>query len=521
VTTLTPEPIVRLENAFRDPYDLAIATARTCYAPRVISTDDVHKDEEARAQRDRIAESIYKAGHHTTIQHATFQFVLERVSRQFIWSFLHSHPHYNSEQVSQRYVEVKPEHFTIPPLEEPARTVYLETIHHQMEAYQRLIQLIEPLVEREYRRLFPRRDVEEKRWHSVVRKRAQEVARYVLPVATHAHLYHTISGLTLYRYHRLCETFDCPLEQKLVVQRMMEEVTKIDPQFLKLAEDPMPLNQTLEYQVFLQLVDKMSEQGKREFLEEFDRDLNGLTSKLVDYKVNGAASMAQAVRSVLGLTKAQLADAAAIDLVMNPAKNHYLAEALNLSTLSKLTRTMVHPHFTFKKKLSHTADSQDQRHRTTPASRPVLARHLLADRPDYVTPVLIKSDPAVQAYYEEVMHVVWQGITRLLHAGVAEEYVMYLLPNAFPIRFEESGDLLSLHHKWTKRLCYTAQEEIWNACREEVLQVHAVAPQLVEHIAAPCTLRQGAREKPYCPEGDRFCGVAVWKLNVEDYARLI
>src|SRR3990167_8761061 len=131
---LTPEPVVRLENYFQDPYNLAIATARTCYSSRVISSEDVGKDDQSRAQRDRIAESIYKAGHHTTIQHPTFQFVLEKVSRQFIWSFLHAHPFYNSEQVSQRYVEVKPENFTIPPLEDAARSIYLKAVRAQMDA---------------------------------------------------------------------------------------------------------------------------------------------------------------------------------------------------------------------------------------------------------------------------------------------------------------------------------------------------------------------------------------------------
>ena len=92
---LNPKPIVRLENYFQEPYNLAVATARTCYSSKVISPGDVNKDDKSREQRDRIAESIYKAGHHTTIQHPTFQFVLEKVSRQFIWSFLHSHPFYN------------------------------------------------------------------------------------------------------------------------------------------------------------------------------------------------------------------------------------------------------------------------------------------------------------------------------------------------------------------------------------------------------------------------------------------
>ena len=160
--TMTPEPIVRLEHYFQEPYNLAIATARTCYSSKVISSEDVGKDEKSRQQRDRIAESIYKAGHHTTIQHPTFQFVLEKVSRQFIWSFLHAHPFYNSEQVSQRYVEVKPENFTVPPLDEAARAIYLETCRLQMDAYHRVSELVEPAVVGEYRRLFPSRSIEDK-----------------------------------------------------------------------------------------------------------------------------------------------------------------------------------------------------------------------------------------------------------------------------------------------------------------------------------------------------------------------
>jgi len=86
-----------------------VAAARTCYSPRIVKAEDVRKDEKARSVRDRIARETYQAGHHTTLQHATFQFSLENVSRQLIWSVLHAHPFYNSEQVSQRYVEVKPE----------------------------------------------------------------------------------------------------------------------------------------------------------------------------------------------------------------------------------------------------------------------------------------------------------------------------------------------------------------------------------------------------------------------------
>ncbi len=519
--TLSPEPIVKLENYFKDAFDNAVATARTCYSPRVVTAEDVHKDEKAKLRRDEIAESIYKAGHHTTIQHATFQFILNRVSRQFIWSFLHSHPFYNSEQVSQRYVHVASENFTIPPLDEKPFEIYLSTIQMQMEAYERLIQILEPTVQQQYARIFPNRDPELKKWKSALQKRGQEVARYVLPVATHAHLYHTISGLTLHRYNKLSEQFDTPLEQKIVIKKMVEAVNEVDPLFFRHIEDPIPLEATPEYEFFIAHSLSREIPSREDFLREFDASLGDLTSKLVDYKLNGQKSMAQAVRAVLGLSEERLSEEEAIDLVLNPAKNPYFSEALNITTLGKLTRTMSHPHFTFQKKLSHTADSQDQRHRMTPASRPVLHRHFVATRPDYIVPVLVRASPEAMNFYSRTMEKVWRNMTLLLNEGVEEEFVMYLLPNAFPIRFMESGDLLNHHHKWTKRLCYTAQEEIWNMCRDEVMQVSRIFPDLGKYLLPPCGLRSLAGVRPICPEGERFCGVPVWKKPVEEFERVI
>ncbi len=518
---LTPEPVVILENAFGQPYNNAVATARTCYSSKVIYSEDVDKDEQTRVRRDAIAESIYQAGHHTTIQHATFQFILEKVSRQFIWSFLHSHPYYNSEQVSQRYVEVKPENFVTPPLSEPAGEIYRATIQLQMQAYHHLMELLRPTLQKEYAKLFAGRDQNLPKWQSVIKKKIQEVARYVLPVATQAHLYHTISGITLHRYHRLCQQFDTPLESRIVVEKMVESVNQWDPLFFKNIEEQIPLEQTLEYQVFQNLNGTGSRLGSKEFIAEFDAGLEGKISKLIDYKINGEKSMAQAVRTVLGLCKNEMSDEEAIDQVMNPAKNPYFGESLNLMTMSKLARTMFHPHFTFRKKISHTADSQDQRHRTTPASRPILFRQFIPDRPDYIIPALIQASPEAKEYFEQVLKEVWKAIAQLLEMGVSQECALYLLPNAFPIRFEESGDLLGFHHKWTKRLCYTAQEEIWRTCLEEVLQVCEVSSLLARHILPPCGLRLGAGIRPICPEGDRFCGLPVWKYALQQFSRVL
>lgn len=519
--SFSPEPIVKLESYFQKPFDNAVATARTCYSSRVITSEDVSKDEKSRELRDKIAESIYKAGHHTTIQHATFQFILDKVSRQFIWSFLHSHPFYNSEQVSQRYVEVKEGTYTVPPLDGPALQLYLDTVNLQMKVYQELIEILEDPIRAQYGKIFPNRDPELKRWKGGLKKRAQEVARYVLPVATHAHLYHTVSGLTLHRYHRLMNQFDTMAEQKIVVQKMIDAVNEVDPLFFRNLEDALPLEKTPEYEFFASRGLLNDRTSRKEYLTEFDTFLGERTSKLVDYKINGQKSMAQAVRSVLGLAEAQLSEVNAIDLVLNPAKNPYFGEALNLTSLGKLSRAMVHPHFTFQKKISHTADSQDQRHRMTPGSRPVLSRHFVPDAPDYITPILILTSHEATDVYHSTMKQVWKNMSSLLNMGIEEEFVMYLLPNAFPIRFIESGDLLNHHHKWTKRLCYTAQEEIWNMCRDEVRQVGEVFPEIGKYLLPPCGLRLMSGTRPYCPEGERFCGVPVWKLAVEQFERVI
>src|SRR5713101_9947757 len=92
-------PRVTLRNAFAHPYDSAIAAARTCYSPRIIGPEEITDK-----QRLTIGAATFYGGHHTVYQHAHFEFGLENVSRQLVWSFLHAHPFYNSEQQSQRYV---------------------------------------------------------------------------------------------------------------------------------------------------------------------------------------------------------------------------------------------------------------------------------------------------------------------------------------------------------------------------------------------------------------------------------
>ena len=507
------QPVVELVKAFSTPFSNAIATARTCYSGKGIVLDSAI-DLTAEGRDRAIAESIYQAGHHTTFQHAQFQFALSAVSRQFIWSFLHSHPFYNSEQVSQRYVRLKPDAIYMPQLSAEAREVYLATVEMQLAAYRSLRESLFPTAEAEYFRLFPARGRRKEEHRKSILKITQEAARYVAPIATLAHLYHTVSGVTLLRYWRICEQGDVPLEQRRVVELMVNAVLAHDPQYNIVLQEP--LNRS-DFALFPWLEEAAP---APQFAAEFDASLEGRTSRLIDYKANAEQVVADSVREVLGRPRAELSDDEAIKLALDPTVNTLYGETLNLTTHDKLARTANHPGYTFRKKLSHAADSQDQRHRMTPGSRPALATQISGD-PDYITPTLVLADEPSRRLYDESMARTWEGIGRLKRMGVSDEEANYLLPNAVAVRFTESADLLNLLHKHHMRLCYNAQEEIWRASIDEAQQVREVHPRLGRFLLPPCTPRHMAGAKPICPEGDRYCGVKVWQLDLSEYQRLI
>jgi thymidylate synthase ThyX len=508
-------PKIRLVKAFETPFSNVVATARTCYSSKGIVPDQTPLDE----RFVELAQDLYQAGHHTTFQHAHFQFSMENVSRQFLWSFLHSHPFYNSEQVSQRYVPVKTEQFVVPHLDDKCREIYRATAEMQMEAYKALCAKLSPVVKAEYFKRFRIRGEGSEKHQKNIKKKAMEMGRYVLPVATFAYLYHTISGITLLRYARVCNQLDTPSEQREVVRQMIEALLVCDPGYEAVLQNPMPISEMPET-AWCGNIDASTQSQARRFIAEFDGRMKGEFSTLAGWGAEAEILLADAVREVIGKPRTEMSDNDAIDLALSPERNPILGEALNLTTHSKLSRALFHPHYTFRKRISHTADSQDQRHRMTPASRPALAAHYTGE-PDYIRPEIFNLNAECSDFYEETMRKTWKGINDLLDHGAGAESALYLLPNAVAIRFTESSDLLNLRHKHAMRLCYNAQEEIWRASVEEASQIREIQPRIGRYLLPPCGHRELSGSKPFCPEGDRYCGIPVWKLDLEEYVRVI
>jgi thymidylate synthase ThyX len=498
----TAAPRITLRNAFAHPLDSAIAAARTCYSPKLINAEEITEK-----QRVNIGAATFYGGHHTVYQHAHFEFGLENISRQFVWSFLHAHPFYNSEQQSQRYVRLDRAQAYVPPQSAQfgpeERAIYERAIARAWDYYRELSSLLEPDAREILGDIWHVSDMSHpKRVKKVAQqsaKRSIEVARYVLPVAAFTTMVHTLSGIVLHRLWRMQAASDTPTEAREIIGAMVGAIRAVDPEFFDRFNN-VPMDEPPEWKQPLA-------EGEN-FSREFDARLGGQTSKLVDYTPRALPVMADAYRGVVGLTVAECPDAEAIDRMLNPARNPYRRETLDIGVHAPIMRALQHANFTFAKKISHTADSQDQRHRLVPGSRPLLT---LADTrtPDFIMPMLIAGNARAREVYEEAMDAAWTAKNELLDRGVPREFALYLLPNAKAIRLVESGSLLHLLHKWTMRTCFNAQEEIYQASMEEIAEVRAVFPELARYIGPPCVLRAGI-STPICTEGSHFCGVKVW-----------
>lgn len=496
-------PIIRLRNYFEKPYDDAIAAARTCYSSDVVESQAITEK-----QRDSIGPLTFNAGHHTVYQHATFEFSMENVSRHFIWSVLHSFPFYNSDQQSQRYVRLKEIRAFLPPIEGRALELYKTAIVESFETYQKLSKILkkDTLKIMSQIRHVDRHPIErlQKQVSKEADKKAIEIARYVLPIATYTALVYTCSGLVLHRLWRLMKGGDTPFEAQQIIGQMVSAVQKIDPDFFsKIGDPPLDSQDILETQ-FVQKGPGAVDHSA------WDHDLRPYRlSKLMDYTKDAEKIIEQSIRLSIGHQASRYSSSELMGLALDPNQNPYRIEKTNLSSHSPVMRSLNHAYYTFLKRLSHSADSQNQRHRMTPGSRPM---YQLMDtaKSDYFVPMLIERNDEAQEIYDGFMKKIWNVKNQLLEMKVPREFAVYVLPNALNVRFMESGSLLHLIHKWTLRTCLNAQEEIFHASMEEIEQVTKVHPFLKEYVGPPCVIRDGITS-PRCTEGNRFCGIPVWR----------
>ncbi|WP_345976051.1 FAD-dependent thymidylate synthase [Sulfurimonas sp. HSL3-7] len=439
------------------PSNTAVSAARTCYFPNGIVPPEKSEGWE---RKDDLLKGIFKGGHHTTLMHTHVTMLISGMSRHLIWRMLHGHPYYNSEQVSQRYAKMKIENFVYP--KEGDKAEWEAYYQKRFEDYEKLIEILHPDV-LEVVPKFRRKDS---------MKKAQEMARYVLPGGMSAYLYHTVNIITLLRYIAVAKAMpECRAEAEEFADLLAENLVKIDASLRPLVEH--------------------AQEGNPLF-PEFDMD--GLKEKIKlgsDQKVK--------VYDVVG-------DAAF-------AVNDNYADVLRYSQM--LPDSGVLGGFSSYIKLSLSADAQNQRHRKSPAIRPALES--IYRRSAYTPPIIAKNAEALALYERSIResYDFFEAQREKLGFGEAA----YALSNAHEIELIERNDFTSFHHKAQMRLCYNAQEEIFDVVYEQALQLRAMGVAGAEEFLPPCTTRFKMKIRPTCPEGDHFCGIKVWKLDFNEYKR--
>jgi flavin-dependent thymidylate synthase len=291
---------VKLLNLKITPLADILSAARTCYSAKGIVLPEDFCDGLQEKEMELI-ESIYKAGHLTTFQHTHLHFGIENISRNCIWSFLHSHPFHNSEQVSQRYCQVKKTELFMPDgLDESGENIIGECYEYTMNAYKKLREKLLPACAAEYLKRFPGKKADDKVTVKAAEKRAQELARYVLPLGTSSRLHHTISLLTLLRYAQSATTCELPMEQTALVKLMLAEVLKHEPQLERFIPESILRHSNAEELFYKSLNVKPAPES---FIREFDQSLNGLVSRLIMFSPEQESAVAETLNTVSACLK--------------------------------------------------------------------------------------------------------------------------------------------------------------------------------------------------------------------------
>lgn len=180
------------------PEKMIAAAAKLCYSDSGAMDLMDGLDEEKTAH---FMEMLTNIGHESPIEHASFTFAIEGVSRSLL-AQITRHRIASFSVQSQRYVKKSSFVYITPPAiaEDPqAKAVFEESMAHAFAAYNQLADQLE----QRYLQENLRAGMTEKTARSKAEKKAIEDARFVLPNACETKMVVTMNARSLYHFFRL------------------------------------------------------------------------------------------------------------------------------------------------------------------------------------------------------------------------------------------------------------------------------------------------------------------------------
>ncbi len=215
------------------PEHTVASAAKLCYSSSDIKDlRDNLTDEKAAAFVEMLAE----IGHESPIEHASFTFGIEGVSRAFL-AQITRHRMASYSVKSQRYVNESSFEFVTPPEiagDAEALRLYKEAMEDDCKKYNQIADILKE----KHKKTFLSEGKDEKTAARMAEKKAIEDARFVLPNACETKMIVTMNARSLYNFfrHRCCNRAQWEIQE--VADKMLALVTAVAPELFKKAGPP-------------------------------------------------------------------------------------------------------------------------------------------------------------------------------------------------------------------------------------------------------------------------------------------
>lgn len=216
-----------------NPEKTVAAAARLCYSPATVERVlDGMTDEKAAGFVSMLSE----IGHESPIEHATFTFGIEGVSRSLL-AQITRHRIASFSVQSQRYVNENCFEYVIPPeieADPEAKECYIKAMDRIQDDYDKLTDILK----QKHYKIFLEKGQDEKTATRNAEKKAIEDARFVLPNACTTKMMLTMNARSLHNFfaHRCC--YRAQWEIRNLAKEMLKLVLEVAPNLFSKAGPP-------------------------------------------------------------------------------------------------------------------------------------------------------------------------------------------------------------------------------------------------------------------------------------------
>ena len=219
---------VKLIRYTPDGEKMLASAAKLCYSPVGIDKIEEDLDEE---NVDKFLNMLISLGHESPLEHISFTFGIEGVSRTLTHQLVR-HRIASYSQQSQRYVKLEQFEYVIPPSikEEPeAKKMFIEAMEEDQKYYDKITNI---LYKKNYEK-YMKEGYKELEARAKAEKSSIEDARYIFPNACETKIVATMNARSLLNFFRLRTCNRAQWEIRQLAMEMLKNVKEVYPILFK------------------------------------------------------------------------------------------------------------------------------------------------------------------------------------------------------------------------------------------------------------------------------------------------